>query len=125
MNVTLQDSGGTANGGIDTYVDPNPLLINIAQVNQPPVNTLPGPQHLIENTPLVLSAAEFNGITVSDIDGFNNTEQVTLTATDGTLTLPAGTFITSGTSTTLAKLTQGTGTNDTTLTLTGTLSSRG
>ena len=125
VTVTLQDNGGTANGGVNTYVDPAPLQINISQVNQAPVNTAPGPQHLIQNTPLVFSAAEFNGITVSDVDGFGGVEQVTLTATNGTLSLPAGTFSNTGDGTTTALLTSGTGTHDTSLIIKGTLSPAG
>jgi len=107
VTVQLQDSGGTANGGVD--VSPmQTFLIQLTAVNLPPAVAIPGTQRLIVNTPLVFASGQFNtssqneynGITVSDPDGFSTTEQVQLTAADGTLTLPAnaisGVSITAG-----------------------------
>ena len=64
--------------------------------NDPPVNTVPGTQTIAENTSptatsLAFSAADGNALSVDDPDAFINTDelQVTLTATNGTLTLPS------------------------------------
>ena len=52
-----------------------------------PVNYLPGAQTINENTPLVFNAANGNAITVSDVDAQSGLLQVTLAATNGSLTL--------------------------------------
>ncbi len=63
--------------------------------NDPPVNTVPAGPTVNENTAasptfVVFSAADGNAISVDDPDAFinDNTVQVTLTATNGTVTLP-------------------------------------
>ena len=80
--------------------------------NQPPVNSVPGAQSTNENTPLTFSTAGGNGISISDPDASGGAEQVTLTVSDGNLSL-AGT---SGLS-----FSTGTGTGNATMTFTGTL----
>ena len=89
VTVTLQDSGGTDNGGNNVFTPAQPLLIQLTAVNVAPVNSVPGSQRDIENTPLVFSPTEFNALSVSDPDtnpaGPN--EQVTLTAINGTFQL--------------------------------------
>ena len=61
--------------------------INVTAVNDPPVNTVPGPQGTNQNTPLTFSSGNGNQISVADVDAGSNTVQVSLTATNGTLTL--------------------------------------
>lgn len=78
--------------------------------DQPPAVRVPGAQTILEGSSLVLSAS--NAITVSDVDADGGNEQVTLTATSGTLTLAA----TSG-------LTFSSGSANTSMTFTGTLAS--
>jgi hypothetical protein len=98
VQVQLVDDGGVANGGQDTFPSPTSyvtFLINQTQVNLAPVNTVPGTQRLIKNTPLVFSSSVFNqvvanehnGIFYNDPDSGASTEQINLTATHGTLTL--------------------------------------
>src|SRR5262249_44121374 len=86
--------------------------ITINAVNDAPVNVLPGPQSTIQNTPLTFSSGNSNQISVSDVDAGTNSIQVTLTATNGTLTL-------SGTAG--LAFTVGDGTADATMTFTGTI----
>ncbi len=101
LTVQLHDDGGTANGGVDQ----SPIqtfLIQLSAVDLPPVNTVPGTQRLIKNTPLLFSSGQFNptivneynAISIADPDGFLTQEQVTLTATHGTLTLASGSGVT-------------------------------
>lgn len=85
VTLTVKDNGGTANGGQDTLV--KNFLIVVAAVNDPPVNTVPGPQTVIKNSALFFSATESNEISISDIDGGTSAIQVTLSASNGLLTL--------------------------------------
>lgn len=58
-------------------------------VNDPPVNVVPGNQTTPEDAPLVFNATNGNAISVSDQDAYlgTNVLSVTLTATNGKLTL--------------------------------------
>jgi hypothetical protein len=71
-------------GGTDT----GRATINVAAVNDAPVNSVPGAQAGTEDTDLVFSTANSNAITVSDVD--SGTLTVTLSVASGRLTL-AGT----------------------------------
>ena len=70
-------SGLTANGR-----DFGNRLLNVA-----PVNTVPGGPDMDEDTALVFSSANGNGISIRDVDAGGNPVEVTLTATHGVLTL--------------------------------------
>jgi hypothetical protein len=83
-----------------------------APANQPPVNSLPGAQTTNEDTPLVFSSGNSNQISVSDPDAGGNPILVTLTATNGNITLSG----TAGLS-----FTAGDGSADTTMTFKGTI----
>jgi hypothetical protein len=104
----VQDDGG----GSDLDPTPNTMTINVTAVNDGPVNTVPGPQITNQDTAIVFSSGNANQISVADIDAGGNQIKVTLTATNGTITLSttAGlSFIT------------GDGTADATMMFTGTL----
>ena len=90
----------------------NTVNLTVNHVNAVPVNTVPGPQTTNENTALVFSPGNGNQISVSDPAADNNPLRETLTATNGTLTLNGTTGLT---------FTSGTGTGDTTMTFTGTI----
>ncbi|MGV2334614.1 MAG UNVERIFIED_CONTAM: hypothetical protein LVR18_11035 [Planctomycetaceae bacterium] len=81
-------------------------------INDPPVNAVPLPQTVNEDTDLIFSAAGGNGVSVSDADVWlgNNTLRVTLTAVNGVITLSRTTNLT---------FTAGDGVADTTMTFTG------
>ncbi len=80
--------------------------IAITAVNDAPVNTVPGPQTTNEDTAKVFS------ISVADVDAGSNPVKITLTATNGTVTLSG-----------IGSLgfTTGDGTDDATMVFTGTL----
>ncbi|PLP59418.1 hypothetical protein CYK37_08820 [Mesorhizobium loti] len=69
-----------ASGGVTETATVN---VTVAPVNDAPVNTVPGAQTTLEDTPLAIG-----GITVNDVDG--GTLTTTLTVTNGTLSVIAG-----------------------------------
>ena len=104
--VSTNDQGNTGAGGAkeaDSMVG-----ITINAVNDAPVNTVPGSQTVASMAALTFSGA--NAIAVSDVDG--GTVRVTLTATNGVLVLSGTSGLT---------FTVGTGSGDTTMTFTGTI----
>jgi hypothetical protein len=100
----------TANDGIGTGSATRGITINA--VNDAPVNTVPGPQSTNQNTPLTFSAGNGNQISVADADAGSADIRVTLTATNGTITLFTTAGLTFG---------AGDGTADPTMTFDGTL----
>jgi VCBS repeat-containing protein len=97
VTVTLSDNGGTANGGVDTSAAQT-FTINVTGVNDAPVNSVPGAQTTVEDTPLTFSTAGGNGISFGDVDAGASSERVTLTVTNGTVGLAtsAGVTVTAG-----------------------------
>jgi large repetitive protein len=85
LAVTANDNGNTGLGG--PLTDSRTVSITVNAVNDAPVNSVPGTQTVAEDTTLTFSAANNNAITVSDVDAGNNAIQVTLTATNGTISL--------------------------------------
>src|SRR4029077_20332154 len=83
----VQDNGGTANGGVDLDPTPNAITINVTAVNDAPVNSVPAAQTTAYNTTLIFSTANGNRISISDIDAGSANVQVTLTGSNGALTL--------------------------------------
>ncbi|HVU88539.1 MAG TPA: hypothetical protein VHD36_14560 [Pirellulales bacterium] len=108
LTMTSNDLGATGLGG--PLKDIDAVAITVLEVDQPPVNAVPGPQTALENTPKVIG-----GLSVSDPDSGTSPITTQLTVTHGTLTvdttggvtqpsgailLPDGTVITgNGTST--------------------------
>lgn len=94
-------------------------------VNDPPINSVPGPQDMLEDGSLVFSASDGNAITVTDDDAYlgrpesnpnfsvpHGVLRVTLTVSAGMMTLSDTTGLTFGT---------GDGTDDATMTFSGTI----
>ena len=90
--------------------DDDTITITVNAVNDTPVNAVPGAQSVDENATLVFNTANGNKISVTDIDASSDPIQVTLTATNGTVTLSQVTGL---------SFTAGDGTNDATMTFTG------
>ena len=86
--------------------------IAITAVNDAPMNTVPGPQGTNQNTPLTFSSGNGNQISVADVDAGSADIRVTLTATNGTITLATTAGLLFG---------AGDGTADPTMTFDGTL----
>jgi hypothetical protein len=111
VQIISNDLGNIGSGG--SLTDTDSVTINVSAVNDAPVNIVPGDQATYINLPLFFNTASGNLIQVSDVDVASGNMRVTLTATNGRITLAAG-F--SGLS-----FTTGDGTNDTTMTFTGTV----
>ena len=79
--IAFTPSDGVGDGNTAT------TTLTIAAVNDPPANAVPGTQVTAEDTPLVLSTAAGNGVSVSDPDADPNEIEVTVSVGDGTLTL--------------------------------------
>jgi large repetitive protein len=109
LTVSTNDNGNTGAGG--PQIDSDPITINVAAVNDAPVNGVPGAQTVNEDTPLVFTGA--NAISISDVDANGGNETVTLSVASGALTLSGTTGLVFGT---------GDGTADSTMTFTGTVS---
>jgi Bacterial Ig domain/Calx-beta domain/Bacterial cadherin-like domain len=106
FNYTITDNG-TTNGASDPKSDTATASFTINALNDPPVNMVPGSQATNQNTPLTFSSGNGNQISVADPDAGTNNIQVTLTATNGTITLNG----TSGLSFSFSDI-NGTGTGD-------------
>ena len=104
----------TAGGGRFTISyaggDGNDVVLTVTPVATPPVNTVPGAQSAFEDRDLVFSAAAGNAVSVAD-GGPGAPLRVTLTATQGVLTLTGTAGLT---------FTDGDGTADAAMTFTGT-----
>ncbi|MFO7618756.1 MAG: Ig-like domain-containing protein [Thermoplasmata archaeon] len=79
VSWTVSDSSANSNTITST--------ITVASVNDAPVNNVPGPQATDEDTSLYFNVANANLISVTEVDAGSSQIQVTLTATNGLLTL--------------------------------------
>ena len=82
--------GGIPGSGVDQgsggrLIDSGSILINIIPVNDPPVNTVPGPQTIPEDNNLVIT-----GLSVADVDNASLTTTLSLPPGSGLLTVTAG-----------------------------------
>ncbi|MDQ3933344.1 MAG: Ig-like domain-containing protein [Actinomycetota bacterium] len=88
--------------------------VGVVAVNDPPVNTVPGGQTLDEDSSKTFSSGNSNQISVADADAGTNPLKVTLSVTNGTLTLNGTTGLSFACGTCA-----GDGTSDQTMTFTG------
>ncbi|HWR60900.1 MAG TPA: FG-GAP-like repeat-containing protein [Clostridia bacterium] len=112
VTIRLADDQGTANGGQNMSA-PQTFNITVNAVNDAPTNTVPVAQSVNEDMVLIFSTADANFIQVSDPDAGMALIEVTLTATEGVLTLNG---------TTALSFDVGDGNEDSLMTFTGTLS---
>lgn len=112
LEFTASDLGNAGAGG--RLNDRRLIDIEVTPVDDAPILTVPGSQTTAEDTAFVFSAAAGNPISVADRDADegNNRLEVTLTATQGTVTLPTTTGLT---------LVEGDGTGDALVTFQGTV----
>ncbi len=88
--MVTNDLGNTGAGG--AAQDSDTVTFNWQAVNDPPVNTVPGPQTIAEETGFTFANA--NRLSVADVDASAATLQVTLSATQGALSLGSTTGLT-------------------------------
>ncbi|HSD36510.1 MAG TPA: putative Ig domain-containing protein [Rhodocyclaceae bacterium] len=91
LSLTTNDLGNTGGGALQ---DADTVTITVNAVNDAPVNTVPAAQATNEDTALVFSSAKGNQIQIADIDAGSSNVQVTLSVTNGTLTLAGTTGLT-------------------------------
>ena len=82
-NFTIATS---VNDGVAAPITGTKTMTGTA-VNDAPVNTVPGFQSTAQDTPLTFDPSNGNLISINDVDASSSQVQVTLTATDGTVTL--------------------------------------
>ncbi|MCA6954972.1 Ig-like domain-containing protein, partial [Pectobacterium polaris] len=85
LTVGIDDGGNTGSGGAKTAS--STVTLSIDAVNDAPVNGVPVAQAVQQDGSLVFNTANGNLISVSDVDIGGNTMEVTLTASNGLLTL--------------------------------------
>jgi large repetitive protein len=102
--VTVTASDGSLTGN-DSFT------VNITAVNDAPINTVPGAQVTNEDTALVFSSGNSNQIQIDDVDVASADLEITLSVTNGTLTLAGTTGLV---------FTTGDGTTDSTMVFRGT-----
>ncbi|NNJ84681.1 MAG: hypothetical protein HKP13_07075, partial [Gammaproteobacteria bacterium] len=109
FQVTDSNSDGIADGPLSDTATRN---VTVTTINDAPIHTIPGIQTIDEDTSLTFSTGNGNLIAIDDVDIGSDSLAVTLTATNGTLTVST----ISGLS-----FTAGDGADDATATFTGTL----
>ena len=117
LTVHIDDGGNTGtdpgnSGTDDSEAATTTVTITIVAQNDAPVNTVPGSQIINQDEPLVFSTGNGNAIAVADVDAGGGTIQVTLTASNGLLTLAGTTGLT---------FMSGSGINGATVTFAGTI----
>lgn len=80
--------------GTTTPTATGTVTVTVNPINDPPVVTVPGAQTTQEEQARVFSTANGNAITISDVDAGSADLQVTLTVTNGTLTMGSTTGLT-------------------------------
>jgi hypothetical protein len=115
-STTARTISATLNDGDGATSAASTKSIAVTATNDPPVNTVPGTQKSLNGAEVVFNTANNNVISVNDPDLGTGVIRIQLTVTNGTLTLSGTTgltFVTGG----------GDGTDDATMTFTGTLAS--
>ncbi|MFP9467318.1 Ig-like domain-containing protein [Pectobacterium brasiliense] len=110
LTIGIDDGGNSGSGGAKTAS--GTVTLSIDAVNDAPVNGVPTAQAVQQDGSLVFNTANGNLISVSDVDIGGNTMQVTLTATNGLLTLSSFSGL---------LFSVGSGTGDSTMTFQGSL----
>lgn len=99
LTVSIDDGGHTGtdpgnSGTGSSEVDATTITLIITAVNDAPVNTVPANQEVDQDGALVFSTGNGNIISISDVDAGGGTIGVTLTATNGLITLGSTTGLT-------------------------------
>ncbi|WP_448680774.1 Ig-like domain-containing protein [Pseudomonas nicosulfuronedens] len=85
LDVSIDDGGHTGSGG--NLTDHTTVTLTVTAVNDAPVNTVPGTQDVLQDGTLVFSSGNGNPISIADVDAGGSTVSVTLTASNGLITL--------------------------------------
>src|SRR5690606_25795853 len=109
LTVSINDNGST---GGSAQSDSNTVTIKVSEVNDAPVNSVPGAQSTKQNVVLAFNTLNSNAISVSDPDAGSNEVTVILKSVNGTMSLTAAIGVT---------LVSGDGVDDTSISMQGTL----
>ncbi|MHC5351540.1 Ig-like domain-containing protein [Metapseudomonas furukawaii] len=85
LSVGINDGGNTGSGG--ALSDNASVTLAVTAVNDAPVNSLPAGQHVAQDGSLVFNAGNGNLISIADVDAGAGNLQVSLTASNGLITL--------------------------------------
>jgi hypothetical protein len=85
LTVGIDDNGNTGSGG--TLTDTDTVSLVVTAVNDAPVNAVPAAQAVDQDAALIFSSGNGNLISISDVDAGGGTTRVTLTASNGLITL--------------------------------------
>jgi len=88
LTVGINDGGNSGSGGALT--DSSTVTLDVTAVNDAPVNSIPTAQSVDQDASLIFSSGNGNQISIGDVDAGANSVEVTLSVTNGVLTL-AGT----------------------------------
>jgi len=94
------DSGGTANGGVNTTTLSIASTVDVNPADDAPINTVPAAQTTNEDTTKAIT-----GLSISDVDAGSGSMTVTLGVTNGTLTVSGGSATIGGSGTSTVTLT--------------------
>ncbi|MFO0819085.1 MAG: tandem-95 repeat protein [Pirellulales bacterium] len=113
--ITTNDEGNT--GGVTPQIDTDTLNITVTAVNDAPVNLFQGSATFgtaatTDETPVTFANGSLNRLTISDVDAGSNPMRVILTGNHGIITLASRTGLT---------FTVGDGTDDPSMTFTGSI----
>ena len=90
LTMTVTDQGDLPIQGDPKTSEARTIEITVDPVNDAPVNTVPEPQIVAEDTSLVFSAANGNGLSVGDVDAGDGDVTATLSVADGILAVTTG-----------------------------------
>jgi hypothetical protein len=117
LTVAIDDGGNTgidpgSSGTGSSEAASTTVTLSVTAVNDAPVNSAPGLQHVNQDSTLVFNAGNGNLLSISDVDAGGGTVRVTLTATNGLMTLSGITGLV---------FSVGSGTGDATMTFDGSI----
>ena len=111
LGVSINDLGNSGAGGPQSSGISN-VTLNVTAINDAPEHTIPAAQNTATNTAVIFSAGNGNAISVSDVDAGANPLEMTLSVSNGTLTLAGTSGLT---------FSAGSGTGDASMTFIGTI----
>ncbi|UXY15303.1 DUF4347 domain-containing protein [Chitiniphilus purpureus] len=110
LSLVIDDGGHTGTGGNQT--DNTTVTLVVSAENDAPVNNVPGTQTMLQDGVLIFSSGNGNAVAIADVDAGGGTVRVTLTASNGLISL--------GSTAGLA-FSIGSGTGDSTMTFDGSI----
>jgi len=92
ITLVVNDQGNVGSGG--SLSDTDTIAVTITSVNDAPVNSMPAAQTVAEEGTLLFSSGNGNLISTTDVDAASNLVLVSLSVTQGRLTLSGTTGLT-------------------------------